>query len=261
MSLQLARDILNNIKGMADAQRLSVLSDGPVTISYFLERAADQFVLRIDKPLAGRLGLDRSWENEVLAQVSEQGLGPEPVYCDPDSGVLMTRYMSGDVWSEADLRQAERLHKLAGLLRKIHALPAAGQKIDLRVALNRYASLVDTSEAWLMSVEAEALLAALLPGSGTDCLCHHDVHVGNIIGLDRLLLIDWEYAALGDPLFDLATVIEHHGLSETQVTEFLAAYSQGEIHLDNARLALYRQLYIMLCQLWQAAVKAGTPDR
>ena len=63
--------------------------------------------------------------------------------------------------------------------------------------------------------------------SAPKALVHNDLHHSNLIGTERLYLLDWEYAAVTDPLFDLACV--------------LAYYPQATPHadalLDAARLA------------------------
>jgi len=41
-------------------------------------------------------------------------------------------------------------------------------------------------------------------GARSPVLCHNDAYYQNILVGDRLWLIDWEYAAMGDPFFDLA---------------------------------------------------------
>src|SRR5262249_36398443 len=56
-------------------------------------------------------------------------------------------------------------------------------------------------------------------------LCHNDLMPANLIDDDpRLWLVDWEYAGVGHPLFDLANASANAALDEDQDHAFLAAY-------------------------------------
>ena len=53
------RAILGGDPGFETASVLADLSDGPTNASYRVERGGADFVLRVDKPAATELGLDR----------------------------------------------------------------------------------------------------------------------------------------------------------------------------------------------------------
>jgi thiamine kinase len=74
-------------------------------------------------------------------------------------------------------------------------------------------------------------------------------------GSEGLKLIDWEYAGLGDPWFDLALVIEHHGLSEQLESGFVQAYLRRPPRAaELQRLAGWRRFYAALLSLWQLRI-------
>ena len=56
-------------------------------------------------------------------------------------------------------------------------------------------------------------------------LFHSDPHHSNLIELEdgRLLLIDWEYAAVGDPLFDVACVLAYYPAATPHALRLLQA--------------------------------------
>jgi len=71
----------------------------------------------------------------------------------------------------------------------------------------------------------------------------------------ELLLIDWEYAALGDPYFDLAVVAGHHELDPSLARQFLEAYLQrAPSEKESARFTLQRRFYQALLALWKMRV-------
>jgi len=68
-------------------------------------------------------------------------------------------------------------------------------------------------------------------------------------------LIDWEYAAVGDRFFDLATIAEQHRFDPDEANGLLRAYL-GEICAeDSRRLDRYRAFYQGLKLLWLASVE------
>ena len=59
--------------------------------------------------------------------------------------------------------------------------------------------------------------------------CHNDLLNANFIDDgDRLRIVDWEYAGMGDPFFDLGNFSVNHGLSLDEDLVLLAAYDQTE---------------------------------
>ena len=64
---------------------------------------------------------------------------------------------------------------------------------------------------------------------GTDdrlALLHGDVAGGNILWAPHPVLIDWEYARLGDPADEVAYIFGQHGLNAAQRAAFWRGYQQ-----------------------------------
>jgi thiamine kinase-like enzyme len=104
-----------------------------------------------------------------------------------------------------------------------------------------------------MADEANLLLADLRFTPYRECLCHNDLVAGNILeGSQGLKFIDWEYAGLGDPWFDLALVTEHHQLSAQLEDGFVQAYLlRPPREAELQRLSGWRAFYRALLTLWQ----------
>jgi thiamine kinase-like enzyme len=74
-------------------------------------------------------------------------------------------------------------------------------------------------------------------------LCHNDLRAANILQTgDRLYLIDWELAGMGDPFFDLADFAINQALSESDERLLLEAYFDD---LTAARLARFNLLKVV----------------
>lgn len=249
----------------AGARVVEKLAGGPTSDSYLVERGADRWVLRIDNELPAALGLDRSAEAVVLAHIykeqpAEECFGPRLEFVDVGQGIQLTRYIPGRAWTAGDLDDPGKLARLARLLRRLHGAPTAGKPFMLRERVARYAADIGSAEASALAAEMDEMLSRLEAPSGRHCLCHNDLVCANVIEGDRLYLVDWEYAAVGDPFFDLATVVQHHELSDAAAAEFLQAYLGRIRAADTRRLDSYRELYQRLLILWQFVVDRASTN-
>jgi len=249
------KKILDGIELLRGADILEQLAGGPASDSWLLTAGDERFVARLDKPLAKLLGLDRCAELEVLQTVSTAGIGPQIIWADPDKGVLVTSYISGNAWSPGDVHDPVRLVKLAATLHRLHSLPPRGPVFAPGKMALVYAREVGTRSASRIAQQAAKLAEKLLSEIRRPALCHNDLVHSNIIDGEPVRLIDWEYSAVGDPYFDLAIVVRHHQLKADRVEIFLSAYFGilGKEHFT--RLDAFCRLYDRLAALWYLSVK------
>jgi len=238
----------------ADTRALLRLGEGPVTDSWLLEADGVKRVLRLDRPVVKTLGLDRHAEWQHLQLAFDAGIAPEPLAFDPARGSLLTEHLDGEEPSAALLDWAE----LGALLRRLHALPAPGAKaFDPLSIAQTYAAAAGGPEAERELTVVKALAPAF-SGSAGSSLCHNDAHFGNILsfgtGADGLRLIDWEYAAAGDPVFDLVVPCRFHGLQEQQLERLCTGWGDAGL-FRSAHWARAMALYDALTALWAAAVQ------
>lgn len=230
------------------------LSDGPTNASWLVEGAGACWVLRLDKPAAVELGLDRVNEAGVIEALVETGLAPGPVFTDLAAGVLLRPYIEGRSWTARDLQSVENLALLGPLLRRLHAVRPVGKSFEPLAAARRYARAGSGEQSARWLTEAAALQAELDALERRNCLCHNDLVAENILGGPEPGLIDWEYAAVGDPMFDLAVVLEHHGLGAQSETVLLESYLlRAPTAADLHHLRLQRRFYQALLGLWRLA--------
>jgi thiamine kinase len=178
------------------------------------------------------------------------------IWANPAEGVLVTRYLPGPAWTEIDIHDTQNLQSLAALLRRLHDLPAQGQEFDPSAAANNYARIIDTQESASLASKTNKLAAELHAEQFQSSLCHNDLVHMNIVGMDPVRLIDWEYAALGDPLFDLAVVVRHHNLCASVAAGFLQAWLPAHGKSTAERFQAFCLLYDMLSELWYQATRA-----
>ena len=77
------------------------------------------------------------------------------------------------------------------------------------------------------------------------------------------MLLDWEYACDKDPLFDLASLIAYHDISDKKAQDLLSAYAGGESRELAEQLQEQVRLYDAMQWLWLAIrhMITGTADQ
>jgi thiamine kinase len=247
--------------GSGAIRDIEPIKHGLTNRSWLVSTDQDRFVVRISDQSARELQIDRNSEAAVLEVVSHAGIGPEVLRCDPERGILVTRYL-GATWSERDAQLAENIDRLAELLRRLHALDVPGtvRTVDLAATVHGYLRTLDErgihSGLTLPPLrECADQTAMQLRKGSTPCLCHNDVHHLNVVDGESLRLIDWEYAGVGEPLFDLASVCVYHRYRRSQRERLLAAYAASSAPSEAVswqRLELACWLFDYIRDLWLA---------
>ncbi len=240
--------------------RYSPLPGGRSNESWLIEADGELSVLRIDGGRVRPPVVDRRRELSALAIAAEQGLAPATLYADPERGLLVTRFVAGEVPDAAAVRRPAALAEIAALLHRVHSLPLCGGTCGLAAAGEHYLRGIGASEGARRAALARTLLDRIREAERgspvTPRLCHRDPVAGNLVRCDgRLMLIDWEFAADGDPAFDLAAVVAYHDLSSAEAAVLLDAYEEAGGDVDETRLVAMTRAYDALHWLWLAAGK------
>ena len=255
----------------ADTASLAVATFEPIagSLSNFAWQVSvpgqDRFV-RYARAGNERLGADLHAEGEILRLVASVGLAPRVVRCDPSARLLVTQWITsanGDP-SAADCDRAIR--QVANLLCQLHALtaPPGVRVVDFAVQARRLASALPAAAVPpALAACAEEVLSRLRPGRA-NVLCHHDVHAQNLVTepAGRLWLVDWEYAGLGDPVFDLASCASQLEMSAASAGLLCDEYVRAGGTVQPARLELARWAFDYVQWLWYRGLlaTAAGPD-
>ena len=244
--------------GAGAIREIEPIKHGLTNRSWLVTTSDDRFVVRISEASTQTLQIDRNSEAVVLQLVEHAGIGPEVLRCDPQQGLLVTRYL-GATWSAHDAHSGDNIDRMAALLRRLHALdvPKDVRVVDLAATVHGYLRTLDergiTSAVTLSSLRERAdKTAAELRKGSTARLCHNDVHHLNVVDGESLRLIDWEYAGVGEPLFDLASLCVYHRYRRAQRERLLAAYAAPSETIGWQRLELACWLFDYIRDLWMA---------
>lgn len=245
--------------GTGRIRDIEPIKHGLTNRSWLVSTDGDRFVVRIsDVGSAEELQIDRDSEAVVLQHVARAGIGAQVLRCDPTRGILVTRYL-GATWTEQDAQSDYNIDRLASLLRRLHALdvPAGVRAVDLGSTVDGYVRTLlerGTHTGLVSSALRDCAdeTAMQLREDSTPCLCHNDVHHLNVVGSDPIRLIDWEYAGIGEPLFDLASLCVYHRYRKPQRERLLTAYAAPSAAISWQRLELACWLFDYIRDLWMA---------
>jgi len=240
--------VLANIPGWEGAT-CTELCGGLTNITWHVNKGDRSGVLKIDQdPRSAPLN-SRCDEAYVQNSAAKVGLAPSVVLAEDE--FILYEYVEGTVWDRDCLDKEGNLEMLAATLKRLHTLPLTGRSFDASVAAKRYVEKVSGLEPAVVELCTEIISSMRLPQNL--CCCHNDLVAENLITTPALVLLDWEYACDNDPFFDLATIVEHHNLSDAQASTLLDAYFNGDGERWRGNLEKQRQLYLALLCLWMAA--------
>jgi thiamine kinase len=254
MLSQLDQALARWVPGNGDL-RATALSGGRVNVSYLIERDGRRYSLRLAGADSQYLGVDRVWECAVRRAAGAAKLAPRVLRCEPQTGLILSEWAGGRIWTNEDARDGGQIARLTALLRRVHGLdiPAAPREMTPASWCEYYERQLRAVPISAWTTHARQLIErhARLPVLRT--LCHSDLHHLNVIDDGGLQLLDWEYAHLGDPYWDLAAWIGNHDLDSHGAERLLGDYlGHCATAADGERLQCLTWLFDYVCWLWCA---------
>ena len=203
--------------GSGGPLEVQVLTGGTANSTYRVQTGQGAFVVRLHEPYVVDLGVDRRREAQLHGAAAAAGLASRILAADPQGRYLVTQFLAGAPWEPVDFEDEARLWALARTLRALHALPAPRvAPLDLGVLLQRHVAQLAAQDAGAVQdllpqvARAGEILARQGQAGRRACIIHGDLTHSNVIGVPQPRLIDWEYAAVADPLADLACLVAYY---------------------------------------------------
>ncbi len=206
----------------------AALDGGITNRNYRVTLGGSDYVVRLPGKDTDLLGIDREAERLANSAATELGLAPAVAAALDDC--LVTEYVPCSAVGRDEITAG--VEELANTLRSFHessvVLPT---RFWVPKLLEDYAQIIrrrggQTDDAYGDAVAAarriEGALALTDPRP-----CHNDLLAGNIIKSSsdgRLMIVDWEYAGMGDRRFDLGNLAVNNELDERAEERLLTAY-------------------------------------
>jgi thiamine kinase-like enzyme len=245
------------------------LEGGITNRNFRVNFGGTDYVVRLPGKRTEILGIDRT--AECIANKAAAGLGIAPgvaaMFEEPPC--LVTLFVPGREMTAEELREPETLAEVARDLREFHDsgtdLPTSFDSFSL---VEEYARTArehgsEPPEGYDDALEAAHRIEKAIEGQPTHerVPSHNDLLTANFLrDSDRIQLIDWEYAGMGDRWFDLGNFAVNNELDDEQEDRLLEAYF-GEPPDERARatLKLFRFMSDFREAMW-GVVQTGVSD-
>jgi thiamine kinase-like enzyme len=233
-------EVLKVQRKAADILQQQVLScelipSGLTNSSYRIATGKGAYVYRVPAPGAAVL-VNRSHEREAIEKIAALELDAPTVFFDAGTGEKITVLVADSSFTQ--MPAAGRLPVICRLLRKLHySAIVFNNTFSLIDKLNFHEEVMKMNRIPFPSGYKSVRncvdilcedLAVLLRGQPL-AACHNDVVPENILmdGSGNAFLIDWEYAGMNDPAWDLAAYSLESSLGREEEEEMLRLYFNG----------------------------------
>jgi aminoglycoside phosphotransferase (APT) family kinase protein len=253
--------ILRRIPGCAGGEaplRVQILHGGRnVNRNLRIDTRAGRFVLRRRICEGPRPGADSLREMACHRAAAAVGVAPAVLDVAPDGRWILMDYIDGGTWTPMQLQTVEGLRTLGARLQRLHAItpPTGLAEFDpVSISTEQAQAILERDPAAAAHVDT---LVARTQQLALDCAAfaarpvttHGDLNVGNLVG-SVPMLVDWEYAQLADPVWDLACLSIYYPGLRLRGEELLGAAGSTDAN-GAVRLRLHTDLFDTLNRLWE----------
>ncbi|MEG1474780.1 MAG: choline/ethanolamine kinase family protein [Longicatena sp.] len=234
---------LNSHSEMIDMKK------GLTNQNYLLTLDEDVFVVRIPHYDAKNI-VNRHHETLALEAIKGQNIDVETIYYDEDSGYKVTTYLP-NAKTYHECNDPHKIERVGALMKRFHNLHAISDA-DFEPIKRYYAyhSLVKKPLYDLRSYES--ILEDVKAIKNKKTLCHNDWVDGNILFDDnKTYLIDYEYAANNDPLFDVMSFLSENKIyDKAERVRFYTAYFGSITPTNRYQLHIWECFHNLLWCTW-----------
>jgi thiamine kinase-like enzyme len=256
-----ARELIGNLGLFKDPSTVPIERLGGLTNRvYRIGSGGDSLCLRLPGKGTEEY-IDRRVEAVAARAAATAGVSPEVVHVDPQSGVLVTRFIADAVtMTPAFFATRKGAAERAGrAFRQLHTSSAVFDfRFELFSMIDNYLALLAKKKADFpegyhdVLKEAEVVRGALSRHPVPLVACHCDPLSENFLDNGaRMWIVDWEYSGMNDPMWDLGDLAVEAEFGAAQEEEMLAAYFSGvPSEFDRGRVVIYKAMCDLLWTLW-----------
>lgn len=227
---------------------------GMTNNNYLIDTNEKKYVLKLFGKGTDKL-IDREKEKYNLKIIQNLNLDVNNYIFDITKGVKINEYIENAETLNSITIKTE-LHQIANTLSKIHSSNNFFiNKFDVFDEIKKYESLISGNINYLYyeKIRTEVLfLKEDLNKIGIEYKnCHIDLVPENFIKDDKkLYLIDWEYSALNDPMWDLAALFLESDFNEKEEMYFIGIYEDEKNKINLQKILIYKILQDFVWSLW-----------
>ena len=185
----------------------------------------DSYVVRIPKDNRDEtISFDK--EHQIYNAIAPLNISEKIVSFNDQTGIKLSKFVH-NTRKYLPTPTNEQILYVAKTLKKLHSSNIKvpfGYQMFLK--MNTYKKDLELSKYINKDYERKVLKEVQKIFAKSEMvLCHNDLVKGNLLfKFNGVVFIDWEYGAMNNPFFDLASFVSENNLSEEQTEFFLSKY-------------------------------------
>lgn len=202
----------------------------------------------------------RADEKKSTELACHMGIDAELLYFGEDGIKIMHYIDNAETMSAGKLREEDKIEMVANIFRTLHSCNVdTGVRFEVFDIASNYESLLEKYHVAMYDdyLDVKETIMEIkdktdAEGGNEKVPCHNDSLCENwVYGEGKLHLIDWEYAGMNDPMWDLADISIEAGYDEEQDLFLLNKYFLTEPNIFQMRRFVANKLYVdYLWTLW-----------
>jgi thiamine kinase-like enzyme len=195
-------------------------------------------VIRLDLEIPDWIKIQRDSEIRILDLNNNDKSEKNILYHDLEKGIIIRRFIEGKKLILSKINSDQQLELLGKAVKEIHKTNYKKDAVNnFSNAINRYKKILKykIQKDPILEIGFE-MYEDLNHESYPKVFSHNDLTQENIILDHEYVFIDWEYAGLNNPLFDIASIISSYSLNEQQIDSLCCGYGEkSEVDMEILR--------------------------
>lgn len=227
--------------------------------TYAVELKGSNYLFRL--PGEGTEQLINRKDEKVSSELASSiGVDTELIYFNGETGVKISSYVDGAVtMSPQSMCKTKNLQEAARIFRTLHTCgQETGVPFEVFEMAENYEKIITEHNVELFPDYKNVRKAVMSVKRETEqypCRkvpCHNDPLCENWVrGVERMYLVDWEYAGMNDPMWDLAdlSIEAEYGVREDEL--LLETYLEDKVGREEKLRFYTNKIYLdFLWSLW-----------
>lgn len=195
-------------------------------------------VIRLDLEIPDWIKIQRDSEIRILDLNNNHKSEKNILYHDLEKGILIRRFIEGNKFILNKINSDQQLELLGRAIKEIHKTNYEKDAVNnFSNAINGYKEILKykIQKDPILEIGFE-IYQDLNHESYPKVFSHNDLTQENIIWDHEYVFIDWEYAGLNNPLFDIASIISSYNLNDQQIDSLCRGYGKkSEVDMEILR--------------------------
>lgn len=253
------RDIIVNIfeANTKDIKNLRKMETGMTNNSTLFEYKGEEYIIRIPGPGTEET-INRKNEYEAYELIKSLKISDKVIFMNERTGVKITKYEKNS--RILDINNKDEIVTAINILKKIHESNLiVDHEFSVPTMLGYYEKLsIEKEVKFLKNYEIQKekikkIISILKDMDIENKFCHIDAVDQNFLVLENkeIILIDWEYASMADPLLDIVMFAIHGNMNKEELLELANIYLKREPDREEKiRLFSYMTMSSFLWYIW-----------